>query len=209
MVAPVLRDVEITPPRSGSEGSQQRVQDALAVCWTGRAATNCYVVAEYGLTTSYGSTSPQTPTGPFHRFTFGDLTPGVYYHVRLKATDPTDAGNPTYSQDYTITQTPASIPPGPAVTVTAPSGITSTGAAINWTTATAQPRSGIVYGTSYAAVMPGGTPTAANEPGGAALTNHTVALTGLTAVTRYYYRVVQTDAAGNTTTTAVYTFITV
>jgi hypothetical protein len=212
MVAPVVRDVELEPPRSGAEGSQGRVQEARVSCWTGRGGlVNCNVVAEFGPTTSYGTTSPQTPLGGFHRFTFGDLTPGSYYHFRLKATDPADVANPTYTQDYAFFQTPASIPPGPTVTVGAPTTITTTGATINWTTATACPNGQIVYGPSYAAVMAGGTPTTVNEVGAGLRTSHTQALTGLTTVTRYYYRLVQPDAtaAANVTTTGVNSFVTI
>jgi hypothetical protein len=209
MVAPVVRDVELEPPRSGAEGSQGRVQEARVSCWTGRAATNCYVVAEFGPTTSYGTTTTQTPTGPFHRFVFGDLTPGTYYHFRLRATDPTDAGNPTTTQDYGFIQTPGAIPAGPTVTVGAVSAITATGATINWTTAAGCPNGRVVYGTSYAAVMVGGSPTAYDEVGTTPRTSHSAALVGLTTVTRYYYRVVQTDYSGNTTTTGVNSFVTV
>ncbi len=211
MVAPVVRDVELEPPRSGSEGSQGRVQEARVSCWTGRAGlTNCNVVAEFGPTTSYGTTSAQTSLGGYHRFVFGDLTPGTYYHVRLKATDPTDAANPTYTQDYGFTQTGAAIPPGPTVTVTAPTSILATSATINWTTATTCPNGQIWYGTSYAAVMTGGTPTVVNEVGAGLRTSHTQNVTGLVTATRYYYRIVQADAtaAANVTTTGVNTFVT-
>src|SRR5262245_25269096 len=208
MVAPVVRDVELEPPRSGGEGSQGRVQEARVSCWTGRASTNCYVVAEFGPTTSYGTTSTQTPTAGFHRLVFGDLTPGTYYHFRLKATDPTDVANPTYTQDYGFYQTPNAIPAGPTVTVGAVSSILATSATINWTTATGTPNGRVLYGTSYAAVMAGGTPTSVPETGGVPKTTHTCGISALTTATRYYYRIEQTDNAGNTTLTGVNSFVT-
>jgi hypothetical protein len=208
MAAPVVRDVELETPRSGGESSQGRVQEARVSCWTGRAATNCYVVAEFGPTSSYGSTSVQTPTGSFHRLVFGDLTPGATYHFRLKATDPTDAANPTYTQDYGFTQTPVAIPPGPTVTVGAVTAILATSATINWTTGAGCPNGRVVYGTSYAAVMAGGAPTVSDEVGTTPRTTHSDALGGLTTATRYYYRVVQADYNGNTTTSAVQSFVT-
>jgi hypothetical protein len=203
MVAPVLRDVHIQPPRSGAAGSQGRVQEALVSCYTGRHTTNCYVEVEFGPTTSYGTTSPRTPTAGYHEIPVGELTPGATYQLRVKATDPTDAGNPTYSPNYTITQTPDIPPLGPAVTIAAMTGIVSTGAVVNWTTATASPRGSVVYGTSPTRL----TSTAA-EAAGADVTSHTTPLTGLTAVTRYYYRVVQPGPTG-TTTSALQSFLTV
>ena len=95
------------------------MQEASVSCFTGRHSTSCTVVAEYGPTTSYGSTTSPSPAGGAHEVQLGDLTPGGYYHFRVKATDPTDAGNPTYSQDYTFTQPPDVVPPGPTIIVPA------------------------------------------------------------------------------------------
>ena len=203
MVAPVLRDVYIRPPRSGAAGSEGRVQEAVVSCYTGRQSTNCYVEVEFGPTTSYGTTSTRTPTAGYHELPVGEWTPGVTYQVRVKATDPTDAGNPSYSQNYAITQTPNDVPPGPAVTITAMTGIVSTGAVVNWTTAVASPRGSVVYGT-----VPTRLTSTTAESAGADDTTHPVPLSGLTAVTRYYYRVVQPGPTG-TTTSALQSFLTV
>jgi hypothetical protein len=176
MAAPYLRDVYLRPPRSGAAGSEGRVQEARVSCFTGRNTTNCYVQVEYGPTTSYGTTTIQTPTGPYHELPFGELTPGTYYHARVKATDPTDAGNPTYSQDYAFFQTPNDLPPGPAVTIMAMTGIVSTGAVVNWTTAPAAPRGSVLYGLTPTALT-----SSTAESAGADVTSHTVPLSGLTA----------------------------
>jgi len=210
VAVPVLRDVHLRPPRVNAAGSEGRVQEAIVSCYTGRlgaaGATNCYVQVEFGPTTSYGTTSVQTPTGAYHELPFGELTPGTTYQFRVKATDPTDAGNPAYSSNYQMTQTPNDTPPGPAVTVTAMTGIVSTGAVVNWTTVAATPRGSVQYGTSPTRL----TSTTA-EAAGANVTTHTVPLSGLTATTRYYYRIVQpsTTDATTSTTTPLQSFLTV
>jgi hypothetical protein len=203
MVAPVLRDVQIAPPRVNAAGSQGRIQETLVSCYTGRHSTNCYVEVEFGPTTSYGTTSARTPTAGYHEIPVGELTPGATYQMRVKATDPTDAGNPTYSQNYQITHTPNDVPPGPAVTVNAMTGIVATGAVVNWTTAPAAPRGSVQYGTSPTRL----TSTAA-ENAGADVTTHTTPLSGLTTVTRYYYRIIQPGPTG-TTTSPLQSFLTV
>jgi phosphodiesterase/alkaline phosphatase D-like protein len=203
VAAPLLRDVHLTVPRSGAAGSQGAVQEASVSCYTGRHATSCTVVAEYGPTTAYGSTTSPSPPGGAHTVQLGDLTPGAYYHFRVKATDPTDAANPTYSQDYTWTQPPDVVPPGPVVVVTATTGITTTGATVNWTTSPACPSGQVNYSTS-----PTLTPLSVKSETGGTVTSHSAALTGLTAATRYWYRVFQVAPNGSSRLSSLQSFVT-
>jgi phosphodiesterase/alkaline phosphatase D-like protein len=203
VVAPILRDVQLTPPRSGAAGSQGRTTEALVSCYTGRASTNCYVEVEYGPTTAYGTTTPRSPTGGVHELPVGGLTPGGYYHFRVKATDPTDAGNPTYSQDYAWTQPTDEVPPGPTIVNQPMTGITATTATVNWTTTPAQPPGTVQY-----SVNPNLVPLLSATETGGTVTTHTRPLTGLTATTRYYYRIVQPGAVGGATVGSLQTFVT-
>ena len=203
MVAPILRDVHLRTPRSGAAGSQGAVQEAYVSCFTGQHATPCYVEVQYGATTAYGTTTSRSPTGGYHDVAVGDLTPGGYYHFRVKATDPTDAGNPTYSQDYTFTQPPDVVPPGPVVVVGATTAITATGATINWTTTPACPSGQVNYSTS-----PTLTPLSVKSETGGTVTSHSAALTGLTATTRYYYRVFQVAPNGSSRLSSLQSFVT-
>src|SRR5262247_2576570 len=82
MVAPQLRDVDLVLPRVGFTGARGRVTEATVRCWTGRHATNCTVVVDYGTTTAYGTTTPVTQSANFQQVPLGDLTPGTYYHFR-------------------------------------------------------------------------------------------------------------------------------
>jgi phosphodiesterase/alkaline phosphatase D-like protein len=203
VVAPVLRDVALEVPRSGAAGSQGAVQEAIVTCYTGRQSTPCTVVVEYGPTVAYGTTTSPTPTAGVHRVEVGDLTPGGYYHFRVKATDPTDAGNPTYSQDYAFTQPPDEVPPGPVVVVTATTGITATGATINWTTSPACPSGQVNYSAS-----PTLNPLSVKSETGGTVTTHSAALTGLTATTRYYYRIFQVAPNGSSRLSSLQSFVT-
>jgi phosphodiesterase/alkaline phosphatase D-like protein len=133
----------------------------------------------------------------------GDLTPGTLYHFRVKATDPADAANPAYSQTYRFTQPPDVVPPGPIIVVTATTGITTTGATVNWTTSPACPSGQVNYSTS-----PTLTPLSVKSETGGTVTNHSAALTGLAPATRYYYRVFQVAPNGSSRLSSLQSFVT-
>jgi len=207
VAAPVVRDVLVRPPRSGALGSEGPVQEATVSCYTGRlgfpGATNCTVEAEYGPTTAYGTTTAPSPLGTYHEFPIGGLTPGAEYHVRVRATDPADAATPAYSQDYAFVQTPNEVPPGPTIVHQPITGLTATGATINWTTNPACPSGQVNYSTS-----PTLQPLFVKSETGGTVTTHTAPLTGLTAATRYYYRIFQTAPAGSSTLSSLQSFLT-
>gem|GEM_PF-1287290 len=88
----------------------------------------------------------------------------------------------------------------PTISSISAPGITTTGATISWTTnepATTQVQYGLT--TSY------GSQTALNS---SLITSHTANISGLSANTAYNYRVISTDAAGNTTQSSNQTFST-
>jgi hypothetical protein len=106
--------------------------------------------------------------------------------------------------EYTGTTPPPVTPPSdttpPTVSSITTTGTTQTGTTVTWTTnETATSR--VEYGltTSY-----GSFSTLNSTP----VTTHTRSITGLTANTIYNYRVISTDAAGNTTTSLNATFTT-
>jgi phosphodiesterase/alkaline phosphatase D-like protein len=199
MPPPILRDVALEQARSGSVTG---LQEAWVSCYTGRAAEACTVLADYGPTTAYGFTSPVQAAATYHRVPLGDLTPGATYHFRLRANN----GQETVSQDYAFANTPGRVPPGPTVTPGAPTGITATGATVPWTTAPACPNGQVNYGTTVDELLRA--PRVTSESGSGTRTAHTVALAGLTASTRYYYRVFQVAPDGNSTLSAIRSFVT-
>src|SRR5207248_11437359 len=70
------------------------------VQWTTNEPADSQV--DYGLTTSYGSTTTLDPTlGTSHAVTIGALTDGTMYHYRVKSKDA--SGNLASSADFTFT----------------------------------------------------------------------------------------------------------
>jgi len=89
---------------------------------------------------------------------------------------------------------------GPVISVINSSILFPPGAAITWTT-----NEGATSRVEYGLTNSYGTLTTLD---GSFVTSHTVNITGLAQVTTYHYRVISTDAAGNTTTSASNTFAT-
>lgn len=207
MAPPIVRDVSLSLGRGGIDPGGSVLSEALVGCYTGRGSDPCTVTVNFGPTTSYGTSSVPTPTGASHVVPIS-VTPGGVTHFRFVATSVPGA-EVTTTGDYAFTATPGALVAGPGIT---PAGgtagtITASGATITWTTATAQPRGAVRYSaTPFAADKPGAATT--NEAAGAPLTSHSVALTGLTGATRYYFRVVQTDATGGTTIGTLQSFVT-
>jgi hypothetical protein len=154
---------------------------------------------DYGLTTAYGSTTTlQSALTTPHSVPLSGLTSSTLYHYRVRSAD--GAGNLAISTDRTFTT--ADVTP-PAISGISATGITTTGATINWTTS--EPANGQVdYGLTTAY---GSTTTLQS---GLTLP-HSVALTGLnpsTSGTLYNYRVRSADGAGNLTVSTNQTFTT-
>ncbi len=149
----------------------------------------------------------------------------VYYPNHLSAADRTnnvetvDIASPAVGT-YTITVKGYNVPYGPqpfalvmhgAFGTSAPDTTPPTisnvqanpsfdSATITWTTDEAS-TSVVYYGTSSTSLTQ-------QAQGASSVTSHSVSLTGLTATTTYYYKVESADAAGNVSTSAVYSFTT-
>ncbi len=108
------------------------------------------------------------------------------------------AGNSATSAGIAVTVTNDIT--APLISAIAASNITSSGAAINWTTGETSD-SQVEYGTTVAY----GSETALNTN---LVTFHSQALSGLSALTTYHYRVKSRDAAGNLASSPDQTFIT-
>ena len=74
---------------------------------------------------------------------------------------------------------------------------------MNWTTTPAQPPGTVQYSHQPQPLAP-----ALGHEGAGNVTTHTRPLTGLTATTRYYYRVVQPGVTGGATVSSLQTFVT-
>lgn len=144
------------------------------ITWLSDIAADSTV--EYGLTTSYGSTTATNAalvTSHSLRIT-GGMTTATLYHYRAVSNAGSGDG---YSADGTFT---TAVVAYPVISAVASSGITSTTATITWTT-NQQADSQVQYGltTSY---------TDLTNVDTAWVTSHSVSLTGLTPSTTYHYR---------------------
>lgn len=168
----------------------------VAVATSGSTATVTWTTDEsstssvaYGTTSALGQTATGA-TGTSHTVTITGLTSGATYSYRVTSAD--GAGNASTSPSAASTPAtfvaPDTVPPTVTSVAATGSGTTAT---VTWTT-NESATSVVQYGTSASSL----TSTASGGSG----TSHSVALTGLTANTRYYYRVVSADAAGNSTT---------
>jgi hypothetical protein len=153
---------------------------------------------EYGTSTSYGNSSPpDRAMVTSHAASLTGLTPGVTYHYRVRSADA--AGNIAYYGDMSFTTSQAADDhrPPQLITVTATT-ISSRGATILWTTD--EPSDGRVeYGLTTAY---GFSSKLNTRP----VTSHSQSLANLRSDTTYHFRVISRDAAGNSVTSADYTF---
>src|SRR5213594_3386533 len=162
--------------------------------WTTNETADSQV--EYGLTTSYGSTTTLNPTlVTAHTVSLTGLTASTTYHYWIRSTDA--SGNLSLTSDSSFTTLNSNAPVISGVTVIT---LSVTSATIQWTTNTAAD-SQVEYGltTSY------GSATMLDP---AFVTLHSVAVTGLTESTTYHYRIKSKDASANSSVTGDFTLTT-
>ena len=152
---------------------------------------------EYGLTTSYGSTTTATQspvtgnTNTSVSKSVSSLLANTTYHFRLKTSN---AVGVTYSSDMSLTTSGAA----PTASTTASSGTTTTGATLNGTvnangfssTVTFEYGLTTAYGQSATATQ---SPVTGNSS-----TNVSASITGLSIGTTYHYRLTATNSLGTT-----------
>ncbi|TAK08903.1 MAG: hypothetical protein EPO39_03545, partial [Candidatus Manganitrophaceae bacterium] len=186
--------LDVTAPTISSVASGNITGTGATITWTTNEASDSQV--EYGPTTAYGSSTTLNAalvTG--HSVSLSGLSSQTLYHYRVKSKDA--AGNLATSADFAFTTADVT---APTISSVASGNITGTGATITWTTNEASD-SQVEYGTTTAY----GSSTTLNTT---MVTNHSVALTGLSSQTLYHYRVKSKDAVGNPTTSADFTFTT-
>ncbi len=188
---------DVTPPLISNVASGNITSSGATITWTTNESSDSQV--EYGLTTGYGNATTLDPSlVTSHSVALAGLSANTLYHYRVKSRDA--SGNLATSSDFTFTTSSGGDITPPVISSVAASNITSSGATITWTTNESSD-SQVEYGltTSY-----GNSTTLA--PG--LVTNHSVALSGLTASTLYHYRVKSKDASGNLATSGDFTFTT-
>jgi Purple acid Phosphatase, N-terminal domain/Divergent InlB B-repeat domain len=105
---------DTTPPAISGVQVTGVTPTSVTVSWTTSEAATGQV--QYGLTTSYGSTSATTPTGTAHSVTLTGLTAATTYQYRVRATD--KGGNIALGANaaFTTAAVPAGSGPAPPPT---------------------------------------------------------------------------------------------
>ncbi len=181
-----------TPPVITNVAVEAVAGTLATITWTTDEAAVPQV--EYGLTTAYGATRPLLPgpTGTSHAVLLDGLVPGTTYKFRIRSTDP--AGNIALTRDYAFTSLDTLAPLISGVNVTP---ITENSATILWRTDELSDTV-VEYGT---------TPALGTTVTRSLLTrDHSLTLSFLAGNQTYYFKVVSTDASGNTAQAGVYTF---
>jgi len=166
-------------------------------------------VLEHYLYASYGSTTPLKPALVFHHgVALGGLEPNTTYHYRVRSMDAAD--NEAISDDSTFTTEPDTTPPQISDVITTNVGETS--AIVQWLTdepATSQ----VAYGTTshagdtyadIAGVLAAYESSTTEDT--TLVTNHGLALSGLSSGVTIYYRVLSKDGDGNEVWSDEYSF---
>jgi hypothetical protein len=173
-----------TTPPTITAGPASAPSDCTAtITWTTDEIATSNV--DYGLTTSYGSTATTPGNVTSHSVVVGPpLTAGTLYHYQVRTAD--GSGNLTTTGDFTFTTAAAA---NPVITLGPAAGpIGGTTATITWTTD--EPSTSVV---EYGLTVTYGSSSSSST----AVAAHSVALSSLSPMTTYHYRVGSTDSCGN------------
>ena len=110
--------VDNTAPELSAISSGTPTESAATITWTTNEAANSTV--EYGLNTSYGTTSSSLLYTTSHSRTLSTLSADTTYHYRVISYD--KAGNQNISDDYNLTTAEEEEEPGPGPGPSEPSG---------------------------------------------------------------------------------------
>ena len=190
LLATLLVSTALVPPVTGEATSVTATSATL----NGTAVGATTARFEYGTTSAYGVSVPATIAADGSAQATVSVTPGTTYHFRIVA----DTGDGEENgEDKTFTSAPNPTPP--TVSAQRRSNVTATSATVS---GSLNPRGGATtfyfqYGTStrYGSRTP--TPSA-QLAGGTTTSTVSAALTALRPYTRYYWRLVATNAAGTT-----------
>ncbi len=170
------------------------------ITWTTDEASDSQVGYRTGAATTYTFTTPSQTAGvTSHSVALSGLSASTTYFYVARSKDA--AGNLATSAEQSFTTaTPDTT--APVISAVAAGGITASGATITWTTDEASD-SQIGYRSGAATTYTFTTPSQTTG-----VTSHSVALSGLSASTTYFYVARSKDAAGNLATSAEQSFTT-
>jgi peptidoglycan/xylan/chitin deacetylase (PgdA/CDA1 family) len=186
----VVPPTDTTAPVVSAVAHSNITASGATISWTTDEASDSRV--DYGITDAYGANVAATTLGTSHSLELTGLDPNTSYHYKVTSKDA--AGNTTVSGDLTFTT--AELPPvedtvPPVIEAVVATGITTTGATISWGTLAESATGEVRYSTTTD--FSSSTPILVTD----LASSHSVALTGLTPNTPYYFQIVAKDAAGN------------
>ena len=182
---------DTTPPIISAVASINITSSGATITWT--TNENADTQVEYGLTTSYGSsTTLNAPWRCRTRRGITGLNANTLYHYRVKSKDA--AGNLATSGDYTFTTARRSA--APVISALTISGITSKSVTISWTTDKSSD-SLVEYGLTSQFVL--------KSALGDQVTKHSLTLNDLQKLSQYFFRVQSADSEGNQAVTPIFT----
>lgn len=191
-------------PTSTPDTTTPAISSLAVTGTTTSGATISWATNETATTKVYYSTSsPVTALSPTtestllvtsHSMSLTGLTAATTYYYMVESKDAA-MNKVTSSQSSFTTATPAADTSAPTISSISVTSITVSGATVNWTTN--EPAKSKVY---FATSTPVGLSTATSVAMTALVTSHSVALTGLSQLTNYYFLIETEDAAGNKTT---------
>jgi hypothetical protein len=181
--------VDTTPPTISSISADPTTSGAT-ITWNTNENADSQV--EYGLTTSYGSSTTLNATlTSSHSENITGLAPNTLYHYRVVSSD--SSANEATSSDQTFTTDPTPGDTTPPVISAVNATPTASSATITWNTDEIAD-SQVEYGLTTL------DPTLE--------TTHSAPISGLAASTLYHYRVISADGSTNSTTSSDQTFTT-
>ena len=188
---------DITPPVITNVRATNVSAAIATVTWTTDEPASTR--AEWGLTPSYGATTPLAAgLITAHSVALSGLSPGGTYHYRVLSRDA--AGNLAASPDSSFTTATGADTTPPVFSGIQAVSVTAGGATISWVTNEASSTQA-----QWGPTMAYGTSGALDST---LTTTHAVGVTGLAPGQTYHYRVLSRDAAGNLATSGDYTFTT-
>ena len=93
--------IDTSPPQITAIGLVSSEDDTVVVSWTTDDPSTSFV--EFGVTNTYGESTPPAGPAAAHSVELVDLSPGQTYHFRVRATDA--VGNESLSEDRTFVVT--------------------------------------------------------------------------------------------------------
>jgi len=191
-----MTTIDITPP--DITGIAAIASTTMAtITWTTNELASTKV--QYGLTTDYGAESSSDLLTLDHVRALTDLTDGSTYHYRVISMDANNNSATSTDSTFNSYTTVLADTTAPTITNVSASPVYDTVAVITWET-NELADSTVQYGLANTL---GTTQTAATST-----KLHSLSLTGLTADTIYYYKVLSADSSTNSASSSISTFTT-